>query len=355
MDANRIKKGLMRRVIGTDRIALFWYAKIKARLFFSRKIKVGFGPITTGEDDLAERKWRIDPIINGMNQKKGRYTAGFFLNPQEMKQFDLIVIVKKINPQYMAVLDEMKDKKIIYDIVDNPNDEEKYRFYFRTFPSFLKRVDAFILSTPLHRSWIEKMGKPAFLIEHPILNPIREKKVREDGEIRILAQGYFGNLRNLEVLEKLLPSLSKEVGKTIRLYYHSEHLGIDSEHVRYIQWSVENCFEMMEWADIAVTIKDLFRPHQYTKPSTKIIAYMAAALPVICKPTAADRLIIQERVNGFFAYREEDWVRWLKLLASSSRLRRQIGKAAKNSVINSYSLNQILKKYLDLLDSLVCH
>lgn len=352
MDFDRIKKGAMRRLFGTDLIAPGWYLKTQGRLFLSRKIKVGFGPITTGEDTLAERKWRIDPIIDRINRRGSRYVAGFFTKPKEMEQFDILIIVKKINLEWIDWIEKLREQHLIYDIVDNPNDEERYRFYFRDFPQFLKRVDAFILSSPVHAPWVKKIGKRGVLIEHPILNPPFQREGRNEGEIRILAQGYSENLQNLAPLEKYLPALSNRVGKKIRLYYHSEITKDESEFVGYVKWSVENCFQMMEWADIGITIKDLHKPHQYTKPSTKVIAYMAAALPVICKPSAADRLVIENGVTGFFAYRGEDWIRWIEYLALNQKIRLQVGRAAQKSVIARYSLDHILEKYLAILDSL---
>lgn len=311
---------------------------------------MGFGPITTGEDDLAERKWRIDPIIQGINQRNGKYVAGFFLKPQEMEKFDMIVIVKKINPEFFAVIQKCKGKRFVYDIVDNPNDEEKYRFYFRFFPAFLQRMNAFILSSPVHEAWMHQIKKPSLLIEHPILNRVHKTDYQNRGEVRLLAQGYFENLQNLQWLEEILPFLSQKVGRRICLYYHSEKEGKNSEFVRYIKWSVANCFEVMRESDIAVTIKDLHKPHQYTKPATKIIAYMAAGLPVIAKPTSADRLVMHDRITGFFAYREEDWRLWIEQLALRPAFRRQIGRAARKSVLQKYSLDSILDKYFSVFD-----
>jgi glycosyltransferase involved in cell wall biosynthesis len=347
----RGKRALLFRTLGTDLIAPGWFIKTKWRLIFSRKIKVGFGPITTGENDLAERKWRIDPIINGLNHKSHKYVAGFFLRPEEMNRFDYLVIVKKLNLEFIEAFEHLKNQKVIYDIVDNPNDEPKYGLYFRSLPQFLKRVDAFILSSPVHKPWVEHLRKPALLIEHPILNTVHKQTYQNGPEIRLLAQGYFENLKNLEWLEPLLPELSVRVGRPIRLVYHSEIIRPDSEFVRYIRWNVENCFEVMEQSDIAITIKNLHKPHQYTKPSTKVIAYMAAGLPVICYPTAADRLVIQDRVTGFFAYKREDWIRLIQLLASSVPIRRRVGRAARKSVLERYSVGPILEKYVTILDS----
>ena len=79
---------------------------------------------------------------------------------------------------------------------------------------------------------------------------------------------------------------------------------------------------------------------------------MAAGLPVICFPTVADQLVIQHGVNGFFAYTKEDWRYWIQKLAGNARLRKQIGRAARASVRDSYSVTRITNKYMQLLDQL---
>lgn len=343
-----LQKGFLYCLLGTHRINPFWYFKTKGRCFFSRKIKVGFGPITTGEDDLAVRKWRIDPIIDAINRGKSPYCAGFFIHPDEMRKFDLIVIVKRFSPDTFLLIERLKrkGKKFLYDIVDNPNDEERFRFYFRSFPHFLELMDGFILSSPVHRPWMQQ--KKSLLIEHPILNQLPKTSYTNSSEIRLLAQGYFENLTNLQWLGSFLPQISEQIGKPVKLFFHSEVCLPNSEWVKYIKWDVKNCFEMMRWADIALTMKDLHKPHQYTKPSTKVIAYMAAGLPVLCKPSAADRLVIQHRITGIFAYRQEDWIFWIQALASSLAFRRQIGRAAHKSVIDRFSIEEVVKKYLSL-------
>ena len=60
-------------------INIFWLIKLKLNCFFSKKIKVGLGPINSGEDNLAVRKWRIDPIVNQINKNNKRYVADIFL------------------------------------------------------------------------------------------------------------------------------------------------------------------------------------------------------------------------------------------------------------------------------------
>lgn len=346
------KRVLLYCFLGTDLIDPFWYFKIKIQCCFSRKIKIGFGPILTGEDDLSVRKWRIDPIIDALNERSDIYCAGFFIHPEEMKKFDWIVIVKNFNPHFIPIMEELKEKKskFFYDVVDNPNEETRYRFYFCNHPKFIELIDGVILSSPAHRFWLKEHRKIGSLIEHPILNTSYKKCYKASSEIRILAQGYYENLVNLHWLGDLLPEVSLKIGKPIRLIFHSEMKLRDSEWIKYIKWDVKNCFEVMLQSDIAVTIKDLHKLHQYTKPSTKVIAYMAAGLPVICKPSVADMQVIEHRVNGFFCFTKEDWIHWICALASSVALRRQIGTAARSSVARRFSKQDVFVKYLSLFE-----
>lgn len=350
----RILKQLIKRfVLPLLLVNLSWRINIKRRSLFTRKIKVGFGPITSGENDFAERKWRIDPIINEINRMSDRYVAGFFISPKTMKKFDRIIIVKKFTSNFISIIESLKRKKksFIYDIVDNPNCDKEYRSYIDT-PEFTDLMDGFILSTPLHKRFLKSYSKPSLLIEHPVINSAHKNDYKNGKEIILLAQGYYENLKNLKMLESLLPVLSRNIGKKIILVYHSELVFPQTEWTRCVKWTVENCFPLMNQADIAVTIKDLYKLHQRTKPSTKVIAYMAAGLPVICFPTIADQLIIHHRINGLFAYTKDDWKYWIEKLAANVQLRKQIGRAARASVIDRYSVTSITKKYLHLLDQL---
>lgn len=329
-----------------------WHIKIKARHVFSRKIKVGFGPITTGEDDLAERKWRIDPIINAINALKSNYTAGFFIDPREMEDFDICIIVKKFNPSFIPIISSLKkkNKKLIYDIVDNPNSEEKYRFYFVDYPDFSNQMNAFILSSPLHQPLVECFSSESLLIEHPIIHDVYKTDYLNREEVHILAHGYYANLTHLISIEPIIREVAKETGKKIVLTYHSEEVFPDTEWIKYLKWTRENSFQQFLKADIAITNKKMEDMHQRNKPSTKVISFMAAGLPVICTPTAADRLVIEDGVTGLYAFTPLEWKQHLTELVLSAKRREQIGRAARESVLNKYSIEAITEKYLFLFN-----
>ena len=351
---NRLHRGVLKLLrYDTDLVAPRWYVSIKLALMFSTKIKVGFGPITSCERDLAERKWRMDPIINAINsRKKCRYRAGFFINPAEMAAFDVIVIVKKFTHADIPLLQDLKNqgKKVIYDIVDNPNAEKKYGTYFAACPEFSQLMDGFILSSPLHEREAKRFSTNLCLIEHPIISALHKTVFTPRDELIILAHGYYENLKNIRLLEPLIQKITEDTGKKITLVYHSEVKLSDSAGVKYVKWQVDNCFTEIINADFAIVVRGLHLRHQRSKPSTKLITFMAAGVPVICTPTQADRRVMQHRVTGLFADTMNDWERYLRLLVTNSAYRKQLGRAARSHVLPRYSVTAITDKYVAFFD-----
>ena len=80
---------------------------------------------------------------------------------------------------------------------------------------------------------------------------------------------------------------------------------------------------------------------------------MAAGLPVICTPSAADRGVIEHGITGFFAYTDEDWYEYLKLLFEDTKLREKIGKAAKEFALCHYNIGEITDQYICFFDDLI--
>lgn len=346
-------KNLVRKLVyARGKINRLWYFQIKIRNLLTDKIKVGFGPVTSGEDDLAERKWRIDPIIDEINRRDCDYSAGFFIEPIEMKHFDLLVIAKKFNPSFVPIMADLKrrGRRFIYDIIDNPCCGDPYRYYFADHPEFSTQMDGFILSSPLQEPAARKYSNTLALIEHPVISPMHKRDYTERNAITILGQGYWENIKSLKLIEPVIREISQETGKKILLIYHSEEVFEGTDYVKYVKWTVKNCFKTMTEADIAVAIKDLHSPYQASKPSTKVIALMAAGLPVVCTPTVADQLVIKDGETGFFAYSREEWKSALRVLVIDAAYRERIGRAARASVIGKYSVGNITNKYISLFD-----
>ena len=340
------------------RVNSLWYYKLKLKNKFSKKIKVGFGPILERENTLGNRKYRIDPVVETINKLSEKYSAGIFINPNKVNKFDIIVIVKIFDNIQVSMIDFLRKggKVFIYDIVDNPYWFDNPKTYDKS-PEFIKRMDGIIASSPLHINDLEKWNQKIMLIEHPVINTkAKNYKKANNDDVRIIIVGYWKNLECMDFIQPIVKKLSKELDKNIKLIYHSDRYPRKTNScVEYIAWSIKSWQDVLINCDIGITAKPLNDYYQQRKPSTKVLTYMAAGLPVICAPSPADKLTIKHGVNGYFAHTNEEWYLYLKTLIKNVDLRKKIGEAGRECAINNFNLETITQKYLVFFDKTIQH
>jgi hypothetical protein len=332
-----------------------WYKKLELNIQTTRKITIGFGPIISGEHDLHIRKWRIDPIVNCINEISDRYRAGIFFHGGEMQRFDIVVVVREVDCLTKAMLRRLKkhDKMLIYDIVDRPYYSDDMQDIRQTM-EVIKEADGLIASSPLHIEDLAGLGKKIVLIEHPVINTRHKEYAKGNKEtITIVWQGFPEHLPRMHILQPIVSRLRKELKKKIILIYHSKILPRGRKFVRYKTWTVRNWEKVLVKSDIGVEIKSLHDTHLQRKPSTKALSYMAAGLPVVCTPSAADRMVIEHGKTGYFACTDEEWYTYLKRLAEDPGLRQKMGQAGKEYVSRHFSIPRITGKYIALFDDLI--
>ena len=327
-----------------------WYEELEHTLHHTTMIKVGFGPIFSGENDLHVRKWRIDPIVNCINNTSDRYSAGIFLTPENMDRFDVIVIVREIDGMDLQKIRRIKahGKILIYDIVDWPYPTEPESSRSKTM-EFVGLMDGLIASNPLHIEDFKPLGKVTALIEHPVLNKKKKGPVSSNTrEIRIIWQGYIENYARMRILHPLIRDLANELHTSIKMIYHTNTLPRREGFIKYKTWTVRNWEDTLIKSDIAVEDDPLLQ----RKPSTKVLTYMAAGLPVVCTPSRADRMVLEHGRTGYFAYTENEWRKFLKKLIQAPTLRSSMGESAREYAVKTFSIEAMKEKYVDLFNVL---
>lgn len=89
------------------------------------------------------------------------------------------------------------------------------------------------------------------------------------------------------------------------------------------------------------------------KCGLKGLQYMALAIPTIMSPVGVNSTIIQNGENGFLAVEEDEWVEKLSLLIESKELRLKLGNAARQTVLDKYSVLANSQLYLTHIESLI--
>ena len=339
-----------------------WYYRLRLRAALSNRIRVGFGPITTGEDDLGIRKWHIDPIVDAINRSGSPYSGEIFLRRESVARFDIVVIVKHFQSVGPGIAGARPGTRFVFDTadirflrtpagqVDLYSDPEAAGLHYRP---FLRSMHALILSNPLQQRDFADLDLVKVEIARPVLNRWHRTSYAHPGPIQLLWQGYRENLPPMQRLHPILRRLRSETGLDIRLVYDTNEPARDEGPIRYTEWRMQRWDRALSEADVGVAIKPLDDPFQQRKSTAKVVSYMAAGLPVVCTPSEADRRVIAHGRTGFFANGDEEWSACLRALVTDPSLRERIGRAARRDVMERYGADQIASEYLRLFDRLL--
>jgi len=114
-------------------------------------------------------------------------------------------------------------------------------------------------------------------------------------------------------------------------------------------WSRETESELLMGCDIGIMpLPDT----EFTrgKCGLKLIQYMASGLPVVASPVGVNREIVEEGRNGYLASSEEEWFAKLDRLIRDAELRMNLGKAGREKVEGSYTLEHGFSKWQEILE-----
>ena len=164
--------------------------------------------------------------------------------------------------------------------------------------------------------------------------------------------GWSGSLTTIKHFNFVLPVLKKlkaKYGDKIFFKvigddsYFNEELKIRGE-----KWNAETEVEVLNSFDIGIMPlpEDKWAKG---KCGLKGLSYMALEIPTIMSPVGVNSEIIKNGLNGFLADEQEQWLEYLGLLIENRSLRENIGREARKTVINNYSVIANRERYLSII------
>jgi glycosyltransferase involved in cell wall biosynthesis len=81
----------------------------------------------------------------------------------------------------------------------------------------------------------------------------------------------------------------------------------------------------------------------------KALLYMSCAVPPVCSPVGVTTDIVQDGENGLLATTTSEWVEKLSMLVEDPALRRRMGEAGRQTVVEKYSLTAHAPRFLETL------
>jgi glycosyltransferase involved in cell wall biosynthesis len=168
--------------------------------------------------------------------------------------------------------------------------------------------------------------------------------------------GWSGSITTIKHFEFALPILRKlkmKYGSKLLVKvigdasYRNEELGITG-----IGWKRDD--EVKELSAFDIGIMPLPDDEWANgKCGLKGLQYMALEIPTIMSPVGVNTEIIHDGVNGFLASETDEWVEKITRLIENADLRSSIGKAARRTVIDHYSVESQKNRYLEYFTQLI--
>lgn len=130
--------------------------------------------------------------------------------------------------------------------------------------------------------------------------------------------------------------------------------------IKRIAWSEVEVYERLCNADIGIIPIDMQPPDSNSAPApswkvkseNRLTMKMAVGLPVIATPIPSYQPVIEHGRNGFFAYTRAEWLECLEALRDP-QLRKTVGMAARDSVIEHYSMQNQADKLIKVFNTLL--
>jgi glycosyltransferase involved in cell wall biosynthesis len=174
-----------------------------------------------------------------------------------------------------------------------------------------------------------------------------------DGPVCLGWTGSPSTIKHFELVVPVLLRLRERFGERINFrvigdgLYRNEVLEISG-----LPWREETEIEDLSAIDIGL----MPLPNDEWakgKCGLKALQFMAMELPVVTSPVGVNTEIVQDGVNGFLASDDDEWFERVSELIESAQLRTEIGRAARRTVVEHYSVASQREHYLALLEGLV--
>jgi len=268
--------------------------------------------------------------------------------------FDAVLLHRKLLNRFDYARLRRRARRLIYDFDDavmfrDSNATQQHsRMRERKWERLVSGADMVIAGNSYLADLAAGYNSEVSIIPTAIkIDHFTDKSSRASG----LIIGWMGTASNFIYLSLIKDSmealLSDHPEVTFRVVSdqtpHIPGLSIDSK-----RWSAAD--EISDLAGFDVGIMPIYDdPWARGKCAFKILQYFSSYLPVVCSPVGANRDVVEEGVNGYFATSSEEWRRRLEELLASAGERKVMGRAGRKVVEDKYSLSVMVPRLARVL------
>ena len=161
--------------------------------------------------------------------------------------------------------------------------------------------------------------------------------------------GSSGNVRKLAICAKALQEVASERDFELRVITSDRsavaELNLTGVDVHWININRCDTVEQLQQLDVGIMPLPDDDPWMQYKCNAKMIQYMGVGVPAIGSAIGFNCELVQHDVNSMLAANHGEWVAGLNRLLDSENLRRRLGQAARQTVLQSYTVQANTKQY----------
>lgn len=265
---------------------------------------------------------------------------------RQVRAADVVFVQKKLFSFLELSLLRRLSKRLIYDFddavmyKDGPASAEQHARQRRRFAATAARADLLIAGNDYLCEEARACHRPTIMIPTPLdMTRYAARTPAEDAKEDVVL-GWIGSRGTLKYLKEIAPALEalgeRFPGLTLKIvadeFFDLEHLPVIKKN-----WSAADEIADLHSFDIGLMplTDDVWTRG---KCGFKLLQCMAVGLPVVCSPVGANRQIVTDGVEGYWASSQTEWVEKLASLINDPVLARAMGKRGREKVLQTYSL-----------------
>jgi glycosyltransferase involved in cell wall biosynthesis len=178
----------------------------------------------------------------------------------------------------------------------------------------------------------------------------------KNGEAKTITIGWSGSITTIKHFEfalDFLKEIKSKFGHTISIKVIGDGSYINEElDIKGLPWMASKELDDLNSFDIGIMpLPD--DEWAKGKCGLKGLQYMALEIPTIMSPVGVNTEIIQHGKNGFLASTTKEWVECITQLIENPALRHSMGKAARQTVLEKYSVKAQEQNYLQAFNEVL--
>ncbi len=168
-------------------------------------------------------------------------------------------------------------------------------------------------------------------------------------KITIVWTGSFSTLKYLNIVENVLKQLQEKYDFNIKIICNQKP-SLNLKNVQYVEWTEAN--EVSELAACQIGLMPLTHDEwSEGKCGFKLIQYLSLGIPAVSSSVGVNKKIIEQGVNGYFADVDQDWYNCIEKLMLDIDIRKKMGLAGRQKIIDLYSLQSNKNNFLSLFNN----